>query len=174
MQVNSHMPVTNQAAWIWCHTSFTVSPGSRELSCVCFWQFVAVITPLQAHCTAQPGTQAEWAIPWDGQRVWPFLWGNHWESHARAKQSLQMHLAQQRCLDPITHNLAHQQHWLCRGEDLMYQNVLMNRLDYQLNFSLAGFPSGNSLRWFCDTWLAFYFLFHVPLKKLHLSCNPYK
>lgn len=29
----------------------------------------------------------------------------HWKSHARAKQSLQMHLPPQRCLDSTTHNL---------------------------------------------------------------------
>lgn len=103
MQANSHMPVTNQGFGATTSSTFTVSPGSREMSCVCFWQSVSVTT---LHSTTRDTGRVGSTLGWPEGMAIPLGQSNHWESHARAKHSLQMHLASQRCLDSITQNLS--------------------------------------------------------------------
>lgn len=109
MQVNSHTPVNNQAVWIWFHisTSFAVSPGSRELSCVCSQQFVCYYTSSSTlHSTTSGRGILGSTLGWPEGMAIPLGQSKHWESHARAKQPLQTHLPPQRCLDSSTHNLS--------------------------------------------------------------------
>lgn len=108
MQVNSHM-VNNQAVWIWFHTStsFAVSPGSRVLSYICSQQFVCHYTSSSTLHSTTSGTGILGStLGWPEGMVIPLGQSKHWESHSRAKESFQMHLLPQRCLDSITHNLS--------------------------------------------------------------------
>lgn len=58
------------------------------------------------HSTARDTGRVCNTLGWTEGLAIPLGQSNHWESHARAKQSLQMHLAPERCLDSITHNLS--------------------------------------------------------------------
>lgn len=87
--------VTPAPALLWAQPAGSC-PASVPTICICYYTSSNTLHSPTSD-TGITGSTLGW--PKGSQ-------SKHWKSHARAKQSLQMHLPPQRCLDSITHILS--------------------------------------------------------------------